>query len=131
MSFGWTVKIYNPVWIHFGPGVTGKMYYGKYQSKKYPTKGYGEDEWDRLEQKEMGDEEVLKTAKGAQEPPEKYKDGWTHANFAAAISPVIGITAKYSYFAIRLTYQYRWSLEKNLADFIGKDRLCIGFGVAF
>lgn len=81
--------------------------------------------------KKMGDEAILSTATNATEAPDKYESGWTHANLAAAISPVIGITAKYSYFALRLTYQYRWAIEKDLKDFIGVSRLSVGIGVAF
>lgn len=127
MSFGWTVKIANPVWIHFGPGVTGKMYYGTYLDKKYPKKGYGEN--DLLDTKEMGTDLDLTKYKDA--PPEEYKDGWTKANFAVAISPVIGLTVKYSYFALRVTYQYRWSIQKDLKDFMGDSRLSVGAGIAF
>lgn len=127
MSFGWTVKIANPVWIHFGPGFTGKMYYGTYKSKKYPKIGYGEIEL--LDTKEMGEDLDLK--KYNDEAPEDYKDAWTKANFAFAVSPVIGLTVKYSYFALRITYQYRWSVQKDLKDFIGDSRVSVGAGVAF
>lgn len=109
MAFGWTVKIANPVWIHVGPGLTGKMYYGAYKDDCYPTKGYGES--DLLEDGDDAD-------------PEKM-------NFAIAVSPVIGITAKYSYFALRLTYQYRWSVQTKLQDFMGQSRLSVGIGIAF
>ncbi len=131
MSFGWTVKIANPVWIHFGPGFTGKMYYGTYAEKKYPKKGYGLEELIYLNLKEMGTEEILAQATKLNEAPEQYKDAWTKANFAFAISPVIGLTVKYSYFALRLNYQYRWSIEKDLQDFIGNSRFSVGVGIAF
>lgn len=131
ISFGWTVKIANPVWIHFGPGFTGKMYYGTYKDKKYPKTGYGAEDYPQLDMSKMGGEDVVKTAKSLQEPPESYKDAWTKANFAAAISPVIGLTIKYSYFAIRATYQYRWSIQKDLKDFVGNSRFSIGAGIAF
>lgn len=131
ISFGWTVKIANPVWIHFGPGFTGKMYYGTYKDKKYPKTGYGAEDYQQLDMSKMGGEDVVKTAKSLQEPPESYKDAWTKANFAAAISPVIGLTIKYSYFAIRATYQYRWSIQKDLKDFVGNSRFSIGAGIAF
>ena len=131
MSFGWTVKIASPVWIHFGPGFTGKMYYGEYLDKKFPKVGYGKEEWDILDSKKMGDEVILSTATNAKDAPEQYKDGWTHANYAVAISPVIGLTAKYSYFALRVTYQYRWSIQKDLQDFLGTSRLSVGVGIAF
>ena len=131
LAFGWTVKIANPVWIHFGPGFTGKMYYGTYADKKYPKKGYGPEDWQYLDTKEMGDESILGQAGQLKEAPEKYEDAWTKANYALAISPVLGITAKYSFFALRLTYQYRWSVEKDLQDFIGNSRLSVGVGIAF
>lgn len=131
MSFGWTVKIANPVWIHFGPGFTGKMYFGTYSEKKYPKKGYGIEEIQYLNVKEMGGEELVGKASQLDEAPEKYKDAWTKANFAFAVSPVIGLTIKYSYFAIRGTYQYRWSVEKDLQKFINNSRFSVGVGIAF
>ena len=124
MSFGWTVKIYNPVWLHVGPGFTGKMYYGSYLDDKFPTIGYGETSL--LDQKEMGTDLAPKEDASAE-----FKDGWKKANLAFAISPVIGVTAKYSYFALRLTYSYRWTVQSKLADFMGRSRLSIGVGVAF
>ena len=131
MSFGWTVKIANPVWIHFGPGFTGKMYFGKYLEKKYPKVGYGQADIQYVNVKEMGGEELVAQASQLDEAPEEYKDAWTKANFAFAVSPVIGLTIKYSYFAIRGTYQYRWSIEKDLQDFIGSSRFSVGVGIAF
>ena len=111
MSVGWTVKVYDPIWIHFGPGFTGKMYYGKYAKDQYPVVGYGED--NLLDTKDRDEDDMKK------------------ANAAIAISPEIGVTAKYSYFALRLTYQYRWSIQSKLQDFMGRSRLSIGVGVAF
>ena len=131
MSFGWTIKIAAPIWIHFGPGFTGKMYYGSYLDKQFPKKGFGSEDWQYLDKTKMGNEEVLATAPGLDEAPERYEDGWKKANLAFAMSPVVGITAKYSYFAVRLTYQYRWSIQKDLQDFMGASRLSVGVGVAF
>jgi hypothetical protein len=131
MSFGWTIKIAAPIWIHFGPGFTGKMYYGTYLDKQYPKKGFGSDDWQYLDKSKMGNEEVLATAPGLDEAPEPYQKGWEKANLAFAVSPVVGITAKYSYFAVRLTYQYRWSVQKDLQDFMGPSRVSVGVGVAF
>ena len=125
IAFGWTIKIVNPVWIHFGPGFTGKMYYGTYAKDCYPKIGYGES--DLLDTKEMGDDVTLPK----KEVPSQYEDGWTKTNFAFAVSPVVGLTVKYSYFAFRLTYQYRWSIQSKLKDFMGPSRLSIGVGVAF
>ncbi len=126
IAFGWTIKIINPVWIHFGPGFTAKMYYGTYKKKNYPKVGYGKAEQELLDTDKMGEDLEPK-----EKIDEKYEDAWKKANFAGAISPVIGITAKYSYFALRLTYQYRWSLKSEQADFIGKSRFSVGIGVAF
>lgn len=133
MAFGWTVKIASPVWIHFGPGFTGKMYYGTYLDKKYPKIGYGKEDYSYLDIEKMGGQDLVNQAKPklAEVPNENYEEAWTKANFAAAISPVIGLTIKYSYFAIRATYQYRWTIQKDLKDFMGDSRLSVGVGVAF
>ena len=125
VAFGWTIKIANPVWIHFGPGFTGKMYYGTYKDDHYPVKGYGESEL--LDVKKMGEDLALPKS----EIPSSYEDGWKKSNIAFGISPVVGITAKYSFFAIRLTYQYRWSVQSKLQDFMERSRLSFGVGVAF
>lgn len=125
MAFGWTVKIVDPIWIHFGPGFTGKMFYGTYQDDKYPKVGY--DETNLLDTKEMGSDLTLPK----NEIPKEYKDGWKKANVAVAISPVIGVTAKYSYFALRLSYSYRWAIQSELNDFMGRSRLSVGVGLAF
>ena len=52
-------------------------------------------------------------------------------NAAFAASPVIGLTIKYSFFAIRGTYQYRYSMKKELEDFLGQHRFSVGVGFAF
>lgn len=131
MAFGWTVKIANPVWIHVGPGFTGKIYYGSYLSKEFPTKGYGET--NLLDLKKMGlDKNPDLTKEDVKNSNDQnLQDAWQKANFAIAVSPVIGITAKYSFVALRLTYQYRWAIESKLSDFIGNSRFSIGIGVAF
>lgn len=109
IAFGWTIKIKNPVWIHFGPGFTGKFYYGKYKKDHYPYNKKNEDKEDPLET-----HEDLK-----------------HFNIAPAISPMVGITVKYSYFAARVSYQYRFTLKKGLQDFMEPHRISVGIGVAF
>ena len=131
MAFGWTIKIVGPVWIHFGPGFTTKLYYGSYQGGSYPEKGYGPEEWGLLNPKKMGDETVIATALNAGDAPDKYEDGWKHVNTAWAVSPVAGITVKYSYFALRFSYQYRWAVQKDLTEFLGRNRLSLGVGVSF
>ena len=120
MSFGWTIKIVNPVWIYFGPGITSKLYYGTYLEDHYP--GYKDHEMEKIEQTpNMTDTEYEKELKKLE----------TKTNLAFAVSPVIGICVKYSYFAIRATYQYRWALKSQLDNYIGKSRLSFGVGVAF
>ena len=125
MAFGWTVKIANPIWIHFGPGFTGKLFYGTYLDNNYPKVGYGEK--DMLDTKEMGEDLTIPK----DEIPSNVKSGWTKANLAFAISPVIGLTVKYSYVAIRFSYQYRWSIETKLKDFMEVNRFTLGVGIAF
>jgi hypothetical protein len=112
MAFGWTVKLIKPVWLHFGPGVTGKFYYGEFQDDKYPTKDYSKTSAVDISYLEPGGD-LEKT------------------NTAFAVSPVIGLTVKYSYFAVRATYQYRFSVKKELEDFLGKSRFSLGVGLAF
>lgn len=62
---------------------------------------------------------------------QEYTKDDQKANLAWAISPVIGVCAKYSYFALRLTYQYRFAMDSHLKDFMGSQRLSIGVGVSF
>lgn len=125
IALGWTIKTCDYVWVHFGPGFTWKGYYGAYKGDSYPTVGYGED--DLLDTKEMGTDLKLPKA----EIPKGHESGWEEGNSAFAISPVIGVTAKYSYFAFRLSYQYRWSTKSELKDFMGTSRISVGVGVAF
>ncbi len=116
MSFGWTVKLIKPVWLFFGPGVTAKLYYGQFAEDKYPTKNYAKDS--------QIDMNYL-------DPQADDEDRWDKINAAFAVSPVIGLVVKYSYFAIRGTYQYRFSAKKELEDFLGQHRFSVGVGFAF
>lgn len=104
IAFGWTIKVKNPVWIHVGPGFTGKFYYGEYEDDNFP--------YDEKNQ-----------PKQDQDPK--------HFNFGYAISPVVGLTFKYSYFALRVSYQYRFTLKKGLQEFMEPHRVSVGVGVAF
>ena len=74
-------------------------------------KGYPNDPDGVLKVKDESD----KKAKKIQE----YTKDDEKANLAWAISPVVGICAKYSYFALRLTYQYRFAMDSHLKDFMG------------
>ena len=119
LAFGWTVKIVKPVWLFFGPGVTAKMYYGQFKKDVYPGKDYKADEKNNyvanyLDPTKANDDDYL-----------------TKSNFGFAVSPVIGLTIKYSYFAVRATYQYRFSIKKELEDFMGRNVFSFGVGVAF
>ena len=109
LGFGWTIKIANPVWIHFGPGFGAKMYYGEYLEGKYPDK---------------------KGNPISQEDLEKDGD-MKKINPSFSINPEIGLTIKHSYFAIRATYQYRFALKKDLEEYMGKHHFMLGVGVAF
>ena len=114
LAAGWTLKVAGPVWVHFTPvGGTVKFYYGRYEEKNYPY--YKNCELD---------ENMYKGGE-TQEKAEK------HMNVAVAWSPVVGITAKYSYFALRVSYQYRFAIQKGLKEFIEPHRVSIGVGVAF
>ena len=114
LSFGWTVKLIKPVWLFFGPGATAKLYYGEFKKDTYPTKDYAaESIVDRNNLEEMSDDYLDKI------------------NAAFAVSPVIGLVVKYSYFAIRGTYQYRFSVKKELEDYLVKNRFSVGIGFAF
>ena len=125
INFGWTVKIVNPVWIYFGPGFTGKFYYGKYKSSSNAEKHFpGADGLAKNGEADWHDD--MKSANN-----DTRIDAEKKLNIGPAISPVIGICAKYSYFALRVTYQYRFTLQKELEDFVGKQRLSVGVGVAF
>lgn len=119
ISFGWTVKIVKPVWLFFGPGFTTKMYLGSFMKDQYPKDDYKADKVNEYKAKYL-------------DPQEQNDDDYlTKKNFAFAVSPVIGIAVKYSYFAIRASYQYRFSLKKELEDFMGKSRFSLGIGLAF
>ena len=102
ISFGWTIKIINPVWIFFGPGYTGV---GQYVAKK-----------DNV----------------AQENGEKKLD----LKIGNAVSPEVGLLGKIIItdqigIALRYTYQYRFALDKDMQDYIGKSRHVFGIGICF
>lgn len=130
LAMGWTLKIANPVWVFFGPGATAKIYYGDYavnedQDDIYPNdKGYPNDPSGIL--KPTTDDSSKKKKKKS-----VYTSNDEKANMAWAISPVVGICVKYSYFAVRFTYQYRFAMNTNLKDFMGTQRLSIGIGASF
>ena len=111
IGFGWTLKVANPVWVHFGPGVGAKLYYGEYKEDMYPDK-----------------DGMPKTREDLVSPESTEQD---KVNAAMSINPEIGITVKYSYFALRLTYQYRFAMKKDLEDLLGKNFLMLGIGFAF
>ena len=122
LSFGWTFKIANPVWLFVGPGVTGKMYYGDYK-KDYVPNADGRPVNVNDRSKVVDEKEAFKD--------KKDDDDELKLNAAIAVSPVLGICVKYSYFAVRVSYQYRFVMKKELEDFMGTQRIALGIGVAF
>ena len=115
---GWTKHIVKsekvPVWVTFGPGVTMKGFYGRYDTidknshpdeHGYPTKEAIVDDID-------------------EEEGQKFNAG-------VSINPEIGICVKYSYFAARVGYSYRFPLDSALKDFLGQHNFSIGIGFAF
>jgi tetratricopeptide (TPR) repeat protein len=101
VSFGWTVKIVKPVWIFFGPGYTGV---GKY---------------------------IVDEKEGNSGEDEKLKLTIKHA-----VSPEAGLVGKVNLtdhigLVLRYTFQYRYALEKEATDFIGKTRHVFGVGFCF
>ena len=104
ISFGWTLRPVKeaPVWLFFGPGYTGV---GQYSAKNDNTVQYNEDEKLTL-------------------------------NIAHAVSPEIGLLGKIIIanrvgIALRYTYQYRFALDKEMQDYIGKSRHVFGIGFCF
>lgn len=120
MNFGWTIKIANPVWIYFGPGASAKFYYGQ----------FGEITDNGVEKPEIFPKDT--------KAPDNY-DGFSankdyesrKVNAAIAVSPTIGVTVKYSWFAIRIGYEYRYAIKQRLRNFIGEHRLTLGAGIAW
>lgn len=125
IAFGGTRRLFNFLWIHYGPGFTLKFYHGRYQGGIYPKIGYGESEL--LDTHYMGEDVSLPK----NEIPEKYEDGWKKKNAAFAISPIVGIDIKIQFVVLRLSYQYRIATESKLGDFIGRSRFSFGAGIAF
>lgn len=123
IAFGWTIHLFgdkSPVWIHVGPGFTGKFYYGTYKEKNYPMA-------------DSHDLEVITKRSGETEEQfkERLEDAPKKVNFAPAISPVVGITIKWRFLAARVTYQYRFTFKSQLKNFMGPSRVSFGVGVAF
>lgn len=135
VNFGWTLKVANPVWVFFGPGLTAKFYYGDYKignqkSGIYPNvDGIPNDPDKKLYPSQ--DAEDGNTASTAVKKNNTYTNDDEKLNLGWALSPVAGICVKYSYFAIRLTYQYRFAMDSHLKDFMGTQRIGIGVGVSF
>lgn len=102
ISFGWTKKIIAPVWIHFGPGYTGKAFYT------------------------LKDSGISKQEKG-----EKLENSDYKFNVYSAISPEAGVMIKIWHINLRYTFQYRFALKSEYEDVIGKNRHYIAVGIAW
>ena len=113
INFGWTVKIANPVWIYFGPGASAKCYFGHYEEIK------------------EGSSVIEEAYPTNNEAVANVDCDSKKINVAFAVSPTIGITVKYSWFAIRLGYEYRYCTKRQLRDFMGEHRLTFGAGIAW
>jgi hypothetical protein len=52
-------------------------------------------------------------------------------NAAVSVNPEIGVCVKYSFFAARVGYSYRFALNNVLKDFLGQHCFSLGIGFAF
>ncbi|MBR1712285.1 MAG: hypothetical protein IJ722_02625 [Alloprevotella sp.] len=121
LNFGWTIKIANPVWIYFGPGVTSKFYLGHFKKEVGGSYDSNTERWPGYKSTTNPDGEYS-----------SYDTGESHKiNAAIAVSPTIGLCVKYSYFALRVGYEYRFGVKKELRDFLGEHRITVGLGLAF
>jgi len=59
------------------------------------------------------------------------EDGNPSFRINSAISPEVGVLGKLGPVALRYTFQYRFSLDKDRQDFIGKTRHVFGIGICF
>ncbi len=111
MLFGWTFHIAGPIWGFAGPGFAAKSYFGRYKDDNYPM-------YDKGSEMEEGEE------------TKSYKELNKKINFSLAVPATAGLVAKYSYFALRLGYEYRFCLKKELESFMGCNRITLGIGFA-
>jgi len=119
LSFGWTIKIKKPFWIFFGPGYT---LVGQYPEKNNNIIPEGESSFTIHEETEM-----------KKQRPVFYVN---HAVINQAISPEVGFLGKFTIanqigVALRYTYQYRFALEKEVQDYVGKSNHIFGVGFCF
>ena len=114
-GIGWTKNIAKwPIWIYFGPGVTVKGYYGEYAEI---TKDSHPDK----------DGKPTPTAVVS----DLEEDDGQKFNMAFSVNPEIGIAFKYSFFAVRAGYSYRFALNSALQDLLGRHVFSFGVGFAF
>jgi hypothetical protein len=125
ISFGWTVPLFHTIMggqtfaLHtfFGPGFTAMVQY-KWKSetlmeyKKEPS-------YEAMSEKEL-------TAKNDVFETDNYS-----RSMKMSVSPEIGICVRWSFVALRYTFQYRFAVKKEYEDFLGKTRSVFGVGVAF
>jgi len=112
ISTGATIKVYNPIWIFFGPGYTGV------------------GEWFYTNSTEDS---------GSSNPDLSNKNTPVFTVYSA-ISPEIGLLGKIGPVVLRYTFQYRFALEigntenndkLSIQDYIGTIRHVIGVGFCF
>jgi hypothetical protein len=61
----------------------------------------------------------------------KWEKGKTDFLHHGAISPEIGILGKLGPVVLRYTFQYRFALENEYQDIIGKNAHVFGLGICF
>ncbi|MDR1203630.1 MAG: hypothetical protein LBL58_18635 [Tannerellaceae bacterium] len=113
VSFGWTIMVYKPVWLFFGPGFTTVSDYVFDDAGNSTT------------------EEENQTIS-----PGQYNLDDLKLTFKNAVSPEIGLLGKIpimgkDWITLRYTFQYRYALKKADEEFIGKTRHVLGIGICF
>ncbi|MDR1403822.1 MAG: hypothetical protein LBJ60_09000 [Tannerellaceae bacterium] len=115
VSFGWTVMLYKPVWLFFGPGFTTVSEYVLNNPDDSDDSG---QVIDNLPVAASSNTDNLKL------------------QFRNAISPEIGLLGKIpimgkDWITLRYTFQYRFALKKADESYIGKTKHVFGIGLCF
>jgi hypothetical protein len=103
VSFGWTLEVYKPIWVFFGPGYTGV---GEYV--------YEENEKSTAAENDVSPKFTIYSAVS----PE------------IGLLGKIPIARK-DRIVLRYTFQYRYAFEKENDDLIGRTRHVFGIGLCF
>jgi tetratricopeptide (TPR) repeat protein len=114
VSFGWTIMLYKPVWLFFGPGFTTVSDYELSEPDNYVVEDDSQEET----------------------PLPQYTVDDFSLKFRNAVSPEIGLLGKIpimgkDWITLRYTFQYRYALKKADESYIGKTRHVFGIGICF